>query len=97
MGGGSYTFFGKLAVRAGGGYDASTGNGYVTFGASGISDIGAIDGGVRQDLTRSTAAGGGSQTRETIVGVSLRLFIPAAETLETQPDFPEAKPPVTSP
>jgi hypothetical protein len=97
MGGASYTFFGKLAARVGGGYDASTGNGYVTLGASGISDIGAIDAGVRQDLTRSTVAGGGSQTRETIVGVSLRLFIPAAETEATSPDFPEARPPVTSP
>jgi hypothetical protein len=100
MGGGSYTMFGKLAARVGGGYDASTGNGYVTFGASGLSDIGAIDGGVRQDLTRGAAPGGGEQVRETIVGVSLRLFIPAAETQaaqESQPDFPEIKPPVNSP
>ena len=35
MGGGSYTFLGKLVVRAGGGYDASTGNSYATFGLSG--------------------------------------------------------------
>jgi len=97
MGGGSYTFFGKLAARVGGGYDASTGNGYVTFGVSGVSDIGAIDGGLRQDLTRSALVSGGAETRETIVGVSLRLFIPAAETEATSADFPEARPPVTGP
>src|SRR6185312_3931810 len=52
MGGGAYTFLGKMAVRVGGGYDASTGNGSVTFGASGVSEAAAIDAGLRQDLTR---------------------------------------------
>ena len=78
MGGAGYTFLGKLAVRAGGGYDASTGNGYLTFGLSGISEIGAFDGGVRQDLTRSMLASG-AEVRETVLQVSLRLFIPASQ------------------
>jgi hypothetical protein len=75
MGGASYTLFGKLGIRAGGGYDAATGAGYGTFGLSAISDIGALDGGVRQDLSR-----GDGGTRETVVGISLRLFIPASQT-----------------
>ena len=66
MAGAGYTFLGKLAVRAGGGYDASTGNGYLTFGLSGVSEIGAFDGGVRQDLTRSMLASG-AEVRETVV------------------------------
>jgi hypothetical protein len=75
MAGASYTLFGKLGIRAGGGYDAATGAGYGTFGLSAISEIGALDGGVRQDLTR-----GDGGKRETVVGISLRLFIPASQT-----------------
>ncbi len=56
MVGASYTLFGKMGLRAGGGYDAATGNGYATLGLSAISDIGALDGGVRQDLFRSQDA-----------------------------------------
>ncbi len=66
MGGAGYTFVGKLAVRAGGGYDASTGNGYLTVGLSGVSEIGAFDGGVRQDLSRSMLASG-AEVRETVL------------------------------
>lgn len=97
MGGGGYTFLGKLAVRLGGGYDASTGNGYVTFGASGVSEIGAIDAGLRQDLTRSALPGGGDQTRETVLGVSLRLFVPAAQPEEAMLDLHAPQAPVTNP
>ena len=97
MGGGSFTFFGKLVVRAGGGYDASTGNGYATVGVSGISDIGAFDGGLRQDLTGSTLVVGGGETRETVVGVSLRLFIPASQTQDPSLDMQDPRAPVNNP
>jgi hypothetical protein len=96
MGGAGYTFFSKLAVRAGGGYDATTGNGYLTFGLSGISEIGAFDGGVRQDLTRSMLASG-AEVRETVVQISLRLFIPASQTQDPSLDMQETRAPVNNP
>ncbi len=96
MAGGGYTFVGKLAARLGGGYDASTGNGYVSCGLSAISEIGAFDGGVRQDLTRSALASG-TEVRETVVQVSLRLFIPSAPTEEPSLDMQDAHAPVTNP
>ncbi len=80
MGGGSFTIAERFAVRAGGGYDAATGNGYATVGFSGISEIGAIDLGLREDLTRAEASPGVERPRETVAGVSLRLFIPATQT-----------------
>ncbi|HSY37999.1 MAG TPA: hypothetical protein VLA79_00685 [Polyangia bacterium] len=95
MGGAGYTFVGKLAVRAGGGYDASTGNGYLTFGLSGVSEIGAFDGGVRQDLTRSMLASG-AEVRETVLQVSLRLFIPASQT-DPSLDMQDSRAPVNNP
>jgi hypothetical protein len=79
MAGASYTLFEKVAFRAGGGYDAVTQNGYGTLGASALSDIGALDVGVRQDLLASQGT-----VRETVVNVSLRLFIPASQT-QTDP------------
>jgi hypothetical protein len=96
MGGAGYTFWGKLAVRGGGGYDAATGNGYLTFGLSGISEIGAFDGGVRQDLTRSMLASG-AEVHETVVQVSLRLFIPAAQTQDPSLDMHDPRAPVNNP
>ena len=96
MGGAGYTFFSKLAVRAGGGYDAATGNGYLTFGLSGVSEIGAFDGGIRQDLTRSMLASG-AEVRETVLQVSLRLFIPASETQDPSLDMQETRAPVNNP
>ena len=75
MAGASYVLIDKVGLRAGGGYDAVTGNGYGTLGLSAISEIGALDGGVRQDLFRADG-----RTRETVVGISLRLFIPASQT-----------------
>jgi hypothetical protein len=96
MAGTGYTFWGKLAVRAGGGYDATTGNGYLTFGLSGVSEIGAFDGGMRQDLTRSMLASG-AEVRETVLQVSLRLFIPAAQTQDPLLDMQDTRAPVTNP
>jgi hypothetical protein len=87
MVGASYTLFGKMAIRAGGGYDAITGNGYATLGLSAISDIGALDGGLRQDLFRSQDAAGMARPRETVVGLSLRLFIPASQTNQDPSSF----------
>jgi hypothetical protein len=97
MGGASYTFLGKLCVRAGGGYDAASGNGYVTVGLGGISEIGAVDGGLRQDLTQSQLATG-SEKRETILQVSLRLFIPDVTSNEPAAlDLEGPRAPVTNP
>lgn len=96
MAGAGYTFVGKFAARAGGGYDASTGNGYLSFGLAAISDIGAFDGGVRQDLTRSALASG-TEVRETVVQVSLRLFIPASQTQDPSLDPQDTRAPVTNP
>ena len=96
MGGAGYTFLGKLAVRAGGGYDATTGNGYLTFGLSGISEIGAFDGGLRQDLSRSMLASG-TEVRETVLQVSLRLFIPASQTQDPSLDMQDPRAPVNNP
>jgi hypothetical protein len=96
MGGAAYTIAGKVAVRAGGGYDASTGNGYLTAGASIVSEIGAIDGGLRQDVTKGVIVAGGGEARETVVGVSLRLFIPSMQS-DAPPDSQDLRAPVTNP
>jgi len=91
MGGGTYTLLEKLGLRAGGGYDASTGNGYVTGGVSGNFPGGAVDASLRQDLTQGQLGPGVLSPRDTVVGVSLRLFIPAAQTQDPSqvsgPDF----------
>lgn len=60
-----------IALRAGGGYDGVTQNGYFTAGFSAISEAGAFDLGVRQD-----AFVNGDQPRETMAGASFRLFVP---------------------
>jgi hypothetical protein len=83
MAGGDFTLAGKLGIRAGGGYDAVTGNGYATVGFSAISEIGAFDAGLREDLTRSEVSPGVDRPRETVLGVSLRLFVPAEQTAPT--------------
>ncbi len=67
MGGGEYVFDKRFAVRAGGGREALSGNGYIAGGLSALSEVGAADVGMRQDIA--------GQTRATVVGVSLRLFI----------------------
>jgi hypothetical protein len=75
MAGGELTFGGKFALRAGGGYDAVTGNGYASAGASLVSEVAALDGGLRQDIFVDEAS-----PRVTIVGVSVRIFVPASQT-----------------
>jgi hypothetical protein len=75
MAGGELTFGAKFAVRAGGGYDAVTGNGYGSAGASLLSEVAALDGGIRQDIFVDQGS-----PRVTIVGVSVRIFVPANQT-----------------
>jgi hypothetical protein len=74
MVGGDLTLGGKVDIRLGGGYDAATLNGYGTAGVSLVSDVGAIDAGIRQDIVVHA----GSQ-RDTVVAFSLRLFIPGQQ------------------
>jgi hypothetical protein len=97
MGGGAYTIAGKVAARLGGGYDAATGNGYLTVGASVVSEIGAIDAGLRQDVTRGVIVAGGGEAHETVVGINLRLFIPTMQNQDATPELPEVGAPVTNP
>jgi hypothetical protein len=80
MVGGELTLAGKFSVRAGGGYDPATANGYGAAGFSAISDIGAIDVGIRQDLIVHEGS-----ARATLVGASLRLFIPGQQTSAPPP------------
>jgi hypothetical protein len=77
MGGGEWTIAQRFAARVGGGYDARSGNGYVTAGFSTMSDIGALDLGIRQDVVRREISPGVYVDRETFAGVSLRLFMPS--------------------
>jgi hypothetical protein len=58
----------KLAPRLGGGYDGRLRHGYVTAGFATISELGAAEVGLRQDVS-----GGGKLT---YLGVGLRLFVP---------------------
>jgi hypothetical protein len=70
MGGGEFSFAAVAAIRAGGGRDGLTKNSFVSAGLTGFSsDIGAIDLGVRQDVS--------GEGKTTIVGVSARLFVPS--------------------
>ncbi len=70
MGGGEFSFAASAAIRAGGGYDGVTRNGYASAGLTWLSpEMGAIDFGLRQDVS--------GVERTTIVGVSARLFIPS--------------------
>jgi hypothetical protein len=96
MGGAAYTFADMVAARVGGGYDAATGNGYLTLGASVLSEVGAIDAGLRQDLTRSVLTAGGGEARETVAGISFRLFIPAQQTQDA-PSEQDVRSSVTNP
>jgi hypothetical protein len=74
MVGGDLTIGGKFDVRLGGGYDAATQNGYGAAGVSLVSEVGAIDGGIRQDIVVHAGS-----LRATVVAVSLRLFIPGQQ------------------
>jgi hypothetical protein len=70
-GGGELTLEKKVALRAGGGYDGITQNGFFTAGVAAISEAGSLDFGLRQDAFRN-----GSAARETVFGASFRLFVP---------------------
>jgi hypothetical protein len=70
----------RAGARLGGGYDAVTGNSYMSAGASIVSEIGAVDAGIRQDVFQREIAPGVEVPRATFVGVSLRLFVPAMQT-----------------
>jgi hypothetical protein len=80
MGGAEWVIAQRAAARLGGGYDAVTGNGYMSAGASIISEVGAVDAGIRQDVFQNEIAPGVQVPRATFVGVSLRLFVPAMQT-----------------
>jgi hypothetical protein len=77
MAGGELTLAQKFGVRAGGGYDPATANGYLAAGLSLVSEVGAIDGAIHQDVVMN-----GTTPRSTVVAVSLRLFIPAQQPLQ---------------
>ena len=79
MAGGELTFGGKFALRAGGGYDAVTGNGYASAGVSLVSELAALDGGIRQDIFVNELS-----PSVTIVGVAVRIFVPAMQTQPQQ-------------
>jgi hypothetical protein len=69
MGGAEFSFSSVGAIRAGGGRNGLTKNGYVSAGLSLLSaEIGALDMGLRQDVS-------GDQ-KSTIFGISGRLFVP---------------------
>jgi hypothetical protein len=80
MVGAEYALVQRIAFRAGGGYDSANGNSYVTAGVSGMSDIGAFDAGIRQDVFLGNDMPGVANYRQTILGVSLRLFVPASQS-----------------
>ena len=61
----------KVVLRAGGGYDGVTQNGFFTAGLSAVSEAGALDFGLRQDVVQK-----GDAPRDTILGASFRIFVP---------------------
>jgi hypothetical protein len=69
MGGAEYVFAKKVAVRGGGGRDGMRKNGYVSAGLSLLSETGALDLGLRQDVSGAI--------KETFAAASARLFVPA--------------------
>jgi hypothetical protein len=71
MGGAEYLFAKVFALRAGGGRRGTSRAGYLSGGASYIAQIGALDLGFQQDLS--------GNAKETFIGISARLFLPAPE------------------
>ncbi len=67
--GGAEWVISAYALRAGGGHDGFRDNGFVTGGLTLLSEVGALDLGLRQDVSGTT--------RETFFGISGRLFVPA--------------------
>jgi hypothetical protein len=71
MGGGEYLVMKRFGLRAGGGRRGNTKAGYLSGGVSFIAQFGALDFGFQQDL--------GGTPKETFIGASARLFLPAPE------------------
>lgn len=70
MGGGEFSLGNTAAIRAGGGHDGLTRNGYVSAGITLLAaDLGAVDFGLRQDVS--------GEGKTTLIGVSARLFVPS--------------------
>ncbi len=82
-GGGELTIAGRVAARAGGGFDPLLGVGYVAAGLSALSELGALDLGVRGDVWSFDKSYG---DRNLFLGVSLRLFVGAALPDENERD-----------
>jgi hypothetical protein len=80
QGGLEWTLAHRVVVRTGGGLDPLLGVGYLAAGLSALSDVGAVDVGVRGDLFPVKT---GSE-RNVFVGASLRLFLQQA-TAPTSP------------
>jgi hypothetical protein len=78
----------RVAVRAGGGTDPMLGVGYVAGGVSALSEVGAVDLGVRGDVIRIDA---GSE-RNLFVGLSVRLFVGAQGTSGGPTEPPSSDP-----
>jgi hypothetical protein len=74
-GGGELTLFQRVTVRAGGGLDPLLGVGYLAAGLGALSDVGAIDVGVRGDLWSVDKTYGALNL---FLGLSLRLFVGSA-------------------
>jgi hypothetical protein len=77
LAGGDLLLAHHFGVRLGGGYDGVSGNGFGTAGFSYVGDVGAVDVGAREDLFKAAGS-----PRATVLGVSLRLFVP--DTLPPQ-------------
>ncbi|HVZ75351.1 MAG TPA: hypothetical protein VHJ20_23400 [Polyangia bacterium] len=86
--GGEWSIMQRVAVRTGGGYDPNLGVGYVAGGLSALSEIGAVDLGVRGDVWTPY-----DWSRKNLwIGLSLRLFVGSAAS----GDEPDATPPSSS-
>lgn len=67
-GGAEYMLQRRVVFRVGGGHDGRLDHGYVSAGLVGVSELGAVDFGFRQDIS-------GNQ-KLTVIAVGLRLFVP---------------------
>lgn len=72
-GGAEYNFQQRAVFRLGGGRDGRSQNSYLSAGLAGMSELGALDIGFRQDLSAGGASGG---LKSTVLAVGLRLFVP---------------------
>jgi hypothetical protein len=74
QGGAEWSLAQRVALRAGGGTDPMLGVGYLSAGFSALSEVGAVDVGVRGDLFPIKTG----SARNVFLGVSLRLFVQGA-------------------